>query len=32
MRPMIVLATRNQGKLREFREILKDFPFDIKSL
>jgi XTP/dITP diphosphohydrolase len=29
---MIVLATRNQGKVREFREILKDFPFDIRSL
>lgn len=32
MGPMIVLATRNQGKVREFREILKDFPFDIRSL
>ena len=32
MGPMIVLATRNQGKVREFREILADFPFDIRSL
>ena len=28
----IVLATRNQGKLKEFQEILKNFPVEIKSL
>lgn len=28
----IVLATRNQGKVREFRELLKGFPVEIKSL
>ena len=29
---MIVLATRNEGKVRELREMLKDFPVDLKSL
>ena len=28
----IVLATRNEGKIREFRRILADFPIEIKSL
>lgn len=28
----IVLATGNQGKLKEFQELLKDFPVDLKSL
>lgn len=28
----IVLATGNQGKLKEFRELLKDFPVELKSL
>jgi len=32
MSKMIVLATRNQGKVREFRRILADFPFEIKCL
>lgn len=29
---MIVLATGNQGKLKEFQELLKDFPVDLRSL
>lgn len=29
---MMVLATRNQGKLKEFQEILRDFPVEIRSL
>ena len=29
---MIVLATRNANKVREFREILKDFQVELKSL
>ncbi len=29
---MLVLATKNQGKLREFKELLKDFPVEIRSL
>lgn len=29
---MIVLATRNEGKIKEFREALKDFPVEIVSL
>lgn len=29
---MIVLATRNAGKVREIREIVKDFPIEIRSL
>jgi XTP/dITP diphosphohydrolase len=28
----LVLATRNQGKIREFKELLADFPVEIKSL
>ncbi|MCF6289487.1 MAG: XTP/dITP diphosphatase [Desulfobacterales bacterium] len=29
---IIVLATRNAGKVREFQELVKDFPVEIKSL
>ncbi|MBI4794090.1 MAG: XTP/dITP diphosphatase [Deltaproteobacteria bacterium] len=29
---IIVLATRNQGKLQEFKELLKDFPVELRSL
>jgi XTP/dITP diphosphohydrolase len=29
---VLVLATRNEGKTREIRELLKDFPVDIKNL
>lgn len=29
---VIVLATRNLGKLREFQQLLRDFPFSIVSL
>ncbi|MFP3982703.1 MAG: XTP/dITP diphosphatase [Desulfurivibrionaceae bacterium] len=29
---MIVLATRNQGKVREFQELLEGYPIDLKSL
>jgi XTP/dITP diphosphohydrolase len=29
---IIVLATRNQNKVKEFQEILKDFPVELKSL
>ena len=29
---IIVLATRNVGKVREFQEMLKDFPVEIKNL
>lgn len=29
---LVVLATRNKGKLAEFMELLKDFPVDLKSL
>jgi XTP/dITP diphosphohydrolase len=29
---VLVLATRNLGKTRELRELLKDFPVDIKNL
>jgi len=32
MENIIVLATRNQGKIREFQELLKDFPVEIRSL
>ncbi len=32
MRTTLVLATRNQGKIKEFREILKDTQIDLKSL
>lgn len=31
-RQIIVLATRNQGKVRELQEMLKDFPVEIRSL
>ncbi|MBW1739662.1 MAG: XTP/dITP diphosphatase [Deltaproteobacteria bacterium] len=29
---LLVLATRNTGKIREIRELLRDFPVEIKSL
>ncbi len=29
---IFVLATRNQGKLREFQELLKGFPVELRSL
>ncbi len=32
MIPILVLATNNKNKVKEFREILKDFPIEIKSL
>jgi XTP/dITP diphosphohydrolase len=32
MKQIIVLATRNEGKVRELREMLKDFPVDLRSL
>ncbi|NTV13559.1 MAG: XTP/dITP diphosphatase [Desulfobulbaceae bacterium] len=32
MPQIIVLATRNQGKVEELREMLKDFPIDLRSL
>jgi XTP/dITP diphosphohydrolase len=32
MNTIIVLATRNEGKVKEINELLKDFPVDIKSL
>lgn len=32
MVPMIVLATRNTNKVKEFREILKDFKIELRSL
>ncbi|MFN2366108.1 MAG: XTP/dITP diphosphatase, partial [Desulfurivibrionaceae bacterium] len=32
MKHTIVLATRNEGKVREFREILRDFDVDLRSL
>lgn len=32
MPQIIVLATRNQGKVKEFAEMLKDFPVEIKGL
>ena len=28
----IVLATRNSGKIREFQQLLKNFPVEIKNL
>ncbi len=28
----LVLATRNQGKIREFKELLSDFQIEMKSL
>jgi len=32
MKQIIVLATRNEGKVRELREMLKDFSIDLRSL
>lgn len=32
MMNIVVLATRNKGKIQEFRELLKDFPVEIRSL
>lgn len=32
MTKTILLATRNQGKIREIKNILKDIPYDIKTL
>lgn len=32
MKQIIVLATTNRGKTREFKELLKDFPIEIKDL
>ncbi len=29
---LLILATRNKGKVAEFRELLKDFPVEIKGL
>ncbi|MBU0680491.1 MAG: XTP/dITP diphosphatase [Proteobacteria bacterium] len=29
---IIVLATRNKGKIKEFQELLKGYPIDLKSL
>ena len=29
---VIVLATRNPGKVKEFQQLLKDFPVEVKSL
>ena len=29
---ILVLATRNEGKVREFRHLLKDFPVELKGL
>lgn len=29
---IVVLATRNQGKIKEFQELLKGYPVDLKSL
>jgi XTP/dITP diphosphohydrolase len=29
---IVVLATKNKGKLREFQELLKDFPVEVRSL
>jgi len=32
VKQIIVLATTNKGKTREFKELLKDFPIEIKDL
>ena len=32
MKQIIVLATTNKGKTKEFKELLKDFPIEIKDL
>ncbi len=29
---VVVLATRNEGKIREFREMLKDYPVELRGL
>jgi XTP/dITP diphosphohydrolase len=29
---IVVLATRNKGKIEEFRELLKDFPVEVRGL
>lgn len=31
-RPVLVLATRNPGKIAELRDMLVDFPWDVQSL
>ncbi|MGD1120108.1 MAG: XTP/dITP diphosphatase [Dehalococcoidales bacterium] len=31
-KPLLLLATNNKGKLREYRELLKDIPFKMVSL
>ncbi len=28
----LIIATKNKGKLKEFKEILQDFPFEVMSL
>ena len=30
--PQLLIATRNKGKMREYRELLRDTPFDLVSL
>jgi XTP/dITP diphosphohydrolase len=32
MKPIIVLATRNEGKVKEFRQVLNAFDIDLRSL
>ena len=32
LRKPLILATRNQGKISEFKKLLSDFPIEIKSL
>lgn len=32
MKHIIVLATRNQGKIKEFQALLKDYPVELRSL
>lgn len=32
MKNIIVLATRNKGKVKEMQELLKDFPVEVRSL
>ena len=29
---LLILATTNKNKVKEFQEILKDFPIEIRSL
>jgi len=31
-KPKLLVATRNQGKLREYRQLLRDIPFELVSL